>query len=195
MANFVTVSNGLVTREASTSSGLPPLTMSGDPWLDVSALNPRPVVGDHTANEGATFTLNHTTLSAAQAAKIAELRDAAANHIKNLGFLSGSPARVFPSQPKDQENIFAAFTAASIDNEPTNVYSLWSGEPGSTNRVQQATDWAMYEYDLEALKLIAHACRAHVNDAQEELNVECQAVLAATTVAAVNAVVWSSPPT
>lgn len=201
MANFVTVAYGLVTRETSTSGDLPVVTVSDDPWIDVSALNPRPVVGDHY--DGVDFTLDHDSVTVAQGNKIAELRDFCADHIKNLGFLFSTTLGedvdpvpyVFPSQLKDQSNIhvLAAAGMALESTYPTWTGSLWCGIGTTDNRVADATNWDMRELTIPRIKDLASALWSHIHDAQEELMMECLACCAATTVAAIDAITWQRP--
>ena len=203
MATFVAVSYGLVTRETSTNGEIPSLSIADDPWINVSALNPHPVVGDH--HNGSAFVLDHTTLSAAQGQKIAELRDTCAHHIKRLGFVrifqmtEADPEPVpyvFPCDSNDQTNLLALLGAA-LANEatyPTWVGSIWCGIGADGDaRVPDATSWELRDLTIPQIKTIASGVQTHVNDAQYELKDKTEAVLAATTVGAVNAVTWVRP--
>jgi hypothetical protein len=202
MAQFVTTSDGLVTRETSTSGELPVPTVSGDPWLDVSVMNPRPVVGDHAS--GGTYTLDHTTLSTAQGARIGVLRDACAVHIKTHGYwiltvLVTAPPETqpsyffFPSRPEDQINVLWALAAienqeAQQNNDTT--FSLWSaiGQTASA-----ATDWDIRPFLGAQIRSIAGHMQTHINDAQYAVKAHIVDVLAATTVNAVNAISFVAP--
>jgi len=199
MANFVTVSYGLVTRETSTSGDLPVSTVSDDPWIDVSGMNPRPVIGDHY--DGTDFTLDHTALSVAQGTKVGVLRDACAHHIKHLGYcvwFDDDPPiyYVFPSESKDQSNVHAASIAAQVhvNDTPPWTASLWCGIGTATNsRIADASQWTMRDLTVTQIGMVAHVMHAHIADAQEVLMTECDVCCAATTVAAVNAIVWEPP--
>jgi len=200
MANFVTVSYGLVTRETSTSGEQPVVTMSDDPWINVSALNPRPVIGDHY--DGADFTLDHTALKAAQGAKIAELRDDCAYDIKERGFSVpiDNVSYVYASAPKDQSNIHAAAAAAMAVElmNPTFLFSLWSG---IGSHVADAMSWDIRDHTIANLKQIAVNLNNHIVMRREQLKglivgdaeQSMVGVLNMTTVAAVEAVVWTNP--
>lgn len=201
MANFVTVSYGLVTRESSTNGEKPALTVSDDPWLEVSGMNPRPVIGDHY--DGTDFTLDHTALTSAQGAKLASLRDLCAAHIKYLGFTGwfteDTPAVywVYATEAKDQSNIHAAAAAARLhDGETIEQWSarLWCAEAqDSTARVVDGTNWDRRDHSASQISQIALRLHKHVEDAQDELQVDSVAVLAATTINDVNAVTWQAP--
>jgi len=202
MANFVTVAYGLVTRESSTSGEKPALSTSEDPWIDVSALNPRPVIGDHY--DGVDFTLDHTSLTAAQGAKVAALRDLCAYHIKYLGFnvhfTEDAPniiCYIYPSEAKDQSNVHAINAAASghlLDDDPPWTGSLWCGiTPDGTGRMVDGTQWDKRDHTVSKIQQVCHVMFHHIEDAQDELKAETDAVLAATTVNDVNAVTWVPP--
>ena len=206
MANFVTTAYGVVTRLASTNGELPALSVSDDPWLDVSSMNPHPVVGDHY--DGSSFTLDKTALSAAQGAKIAELRDLCADHIKNLGYLVSLPHPagsddegdatdyIFPSKGSDQATMHANTLAMLMNPNrvPPMTVSLWCGiAPTNQARVPDAVDWEIRDFTwtqmLQASDCLAH----HLQDASYELRDETNAALAATTVQEVEAVTWNRP--
>lgn len=210
MANFVTVSYGIVTRLTSTSGELPAPTTADDPWIDVSALNPHPVVGDHY--DGAAFALDKTAVSTAQGAKIAELRDRCAEHIKLRGFPCWFASEagtdtlpdpvvpisyVFPSKGVDQSNVHvaAAVAQASKAANPDNTFALWSGigDASGTTREAGATDWQIREFTITQVELIAAVLGAHIADAQYVLRDRTADALAATTVADVEAVAWTAP--
>jgi len=200
MAHFVTVSDGLVTREALTNSSevLPQLTVSDDPWI-LEDGNPHAVVGDHF--NGTNFTLDHTALTVAQGAKIAELRDACATHIKNgfpVGLIlegDGDPRDYcFPSMVKDQANLHVLALTAQDQGS----YPFWCG-PGT--RVTDATDWLQRFLTKTQVLWAATGLSVHIIDAQWELNTKVNGyapesivgLLAMTTVTEVNAVVFEPP--
>jgi hypothetical protein len=203
MANWYTLSYGLVTRDAVTAaqSEPPTPTVADDPWVYAGALVPRPTVGDHFVD--GEYHNDETALSVAQGNKIASLRDACGNHIKFLGFVcscrfpadSETHPYVFPTEAKDQANILQAMvnSLANLDNEEY-AAELWCGigvSPGY--RVPTATDWQIRILAHANIKEVASTLRAHVHDAQEELQIKTDAVLAATTVSAVNAIAWDAP--
>jgi hypothetical protein len=196
MSSFVAVSNGLVIRESSTNGELPALTVSEDPWINTSGLNPHPVVGDHY--NGANFTLNHNNLSIAQAQKIAELRDACADRIKNFGYSTGMRMEegqdpisfCFGSKPHDQSNLYAVFAAASASTEPTDVFGIVCG---IGNFLMDAVDWQWRDFTVPQVKQIVRVLHGHITASREVLSDQTSQVLAATTVQEVNAIVWSPP--
>jgi len=170
--------------------------MADDPWIDVSDLNPRPVLGDHTTDEGITFAMNHTALSAAQGAKLGELRDKCADVIKNNGVAVGMHAGgafVFPTKTNDQMNINAAFQAAIKETDPEFQSTLMCGVAPTTGyqNVSTATDWQWRDFDKEDTFQIAANLQTHVQRCREELWARTADVLAATTVTAIAAVVWT----
>jgi len=195
MAKFVTVGYGLVTREATSVEAAPQLTVSEDPWINVSSLVLKPNVGDATADEGVTFTLNRTSLSTAKAEKLAELRDACADHIKNFGVTVGlgtTGTFVFGTKPNDQMNIMAAFQSVTISDDPANVQTMMSGvaPTSGTPSVYNATDWEWRDFVPDDVKQIADNLKNHVQEAREALLALVADVLAATTESAVNAIVF-----
>jgi len=200
MANFVTVAYGLVTRESSTNGEKPALTVSDDPWLDVSGMNPRPVPGDHF--DGTDYTLDHTALTVAQAAKIASLRDACGNHIKYLGFpmwfMEDNPTvyYVYASETKDQSNLHIVLDAADIheNDVPQWFGRLWCAYGQDANsRVADGTDWDRRDHTVSQIRQVSSRMQHHIEDAQDELQIKTNDALAATTVNDVNAVVWQQP--
>jgi len=197
MAKFVTVGYGLVTREATSVEAAPQLTVSEDPWINVTSLTLKPNVGDATADEGLTFTLNRTALSTAKAEKLAELRDACADHIKNFGVTVGLGATgdfVFGTKPNDQANIVGAFNSVTINDDPSNVQTMMCGvaPTGVTPSVYNATDWQWRDFVPVDVQQIADNLKNHVQEAREVLLALVADVMAATTVGAVNAIVF--PP-
>ena len=195
MAKFVTVGYGLVTREATSVEAAPQLTVSEDPWINVSSLVLKPNVGDATADEGVTFTLNRTSLSTAKAEKLAELRDACADHIKNFGVYVGLGAAgnfVFGTKPNDQMNIVAAFNSATASTDPNDVQTMRCGiaPTSGTASVHNATDWDWRDFGKDDVYQIAANLQYHVQEAREMLATLTAEVLAATTISAVNAIVF-----
>jgi len=200
MANWVTSSYGLVTREASTTSEeiLPSLTVSADPWINVTALNPRPVIGDHY--DGTNFTLDATALTEAQATKLATFRDLCAQHILN-GFYRGNQlpddtqayAYWYPGDKNSQGNICDAGASAMMlmPNYPNEHLPLWCGR-GET--VAAVTDWLIREHTLDQIMFVANAQREHIAAAQWEMRDRVTEILACATVGAVDAITWQTPP-
>jgi hypothetical protein len=201
MALFVTVANGLVVRNISTNGELPALTVSEDPWVDVSGMNPHPVVGDHY--DGASFVLDKTVLSTARANKIAELRELCAEHIRLLGTCIGmTPAGqdegdqvyyVFPTKPTDQTNAQVALQSVASSQQVSSA-GLWCGiGADGAAREPTATDWEIREFTLMQLKLVNTVLFNHISDAQYTLRDCINQVFAASTVQDVQAVIWVRP--
>jgi hypothetical protein len=203
MANWYTLSYGLVTRDAVTAaqSEPPTATVADDPWIYAGALVPRPTVGDHFVDGD--YINDETSLSVAQGNKIAVLRDYCGYHIKYLGFVcscllpgdSETHPYVFPTELKDQINIIQAMvnSLANITN-PEYHAELWCSLGVAPDwRVPTAINWQIRELSHINVKEIASTLRGHVHDAQEELQIKTDATLAATTVAAVEAIVWEPP--
>jgi hypothetical protein len=195
MATYVTVSNGLVTNIAQTNGDPPPVPSSLDAWIDVSALNPHPVVGDQ-ANDDGTFTLNHTPLTVAKGGKIGELRDAAGLHI-NAGFPcgqqfdgdSGFVGYWYPAAIKDQLNIGRAYSNAVYSGVAENAtFALWCARGASA---AEAAGWDMRFHTLAQAIAAGTNLRAHVEDAQFALKDLVASVLEAQTTGSADAIVWS----
>jgi len=201
---FVSSVYGVVTRETNTLGEWPASPICDDPWIDISdySVANQPTVGDHY--DGSTFTLDHGALSVAQGEKLATLRDACADHIKNknvsttmlpLGMENISEnyeVRTYPTKHNDQFDILAAFAAAIFAEDHgnlNNTYSVWCAVGDRAN----CTDWDIRDHTIPQLKQIAQQLHQHVNDAQYELKEEVTAVLAATTVSAIEAIVWIPP--
>lgn len=203
---YGSTANGIVTRTTTTASqaDFPPPNLAEDPWFYAGVLPlPAPSVGDHFID--GEYENDDTALSTAQGNKIAALRDACANHIKNLGFavngLLPPPATtvyVFPSAPSDQQNIMtraAGATAARVaGTSPEPTFPLWSGiGANDTARVDDATQWDIRDWSIDQMRVILDVMQHHVEDAQYELQAKTADTLAATTVSAVNAVTWVPP--
>lgn len=198
MATFITHSYGFITRRSFTNGDLPSLTVSEDPWIDVTSLLSNPVVGDHYV-DGEVVT-DHTSLTAAKGNKLAELRDAAASHIKLRGVgvpYSATDIRMYGTTTHDQANVHSSFSAALAleATDPDHLFSVWCGDvTGQDNpSVDTAVDWAIRDHSIADVKHLARNLSVHIVGAQEELQSETAAVLAATTVAAVNAITWQQP--
>lgn len=197
MAQFVTVSYCLVTRSVSTNGAPPAANIAEDPWIEVSDLNPKPVVGDHYNETTNTFTLNHTALSAAQGAQLATLRDTCANYIKN-GFFIGQtlPNDVagpywYPCKDRDQANVHLAAHAASVQEQAGNttfLTGIWCAKGEALNAL---TAWAIRDHSIENTKSAVSAMHQFVANAQFVMKDATDAVLAAMTVNDVNAVVFN----
>lgn len=201
MANrFVTVSNGLVTRRDNTAGQYPVLTISDDPWIAVSDLIVAPSVGDHTLDGGETFVLDKTALSTAQGDKLAELRNACANHIKNFGVAVGfgppTGSVIFASKPIDQHNMHSAFEAASGETDPSYVSTMMCGlAPASgLHNAFTATDWGWRDFTKAQILQIASNLHVHIQEAREQLQDLTGQVMAATTVSGVESVEWVELP-
>ena len=216
MAKFVTVAYGLVTRAETSLDGLPPVTESDDAWIEVSGIIPTPTVGDHTTDNGQTFVYDRTSLSNVQGTKIAELRDKCAFHVKKKGFGGSSvlwadrnsnppvsTSLVYPSMPSDQSNMYQVAISASRSIDPSEAFPLRCAIPGASGPWVQDTDsstWRFRDHTAAGILSMAHNLAQHVQAAREFLeNPDTESlgyvnlVLAATTIAEVNAIVWVGP--
>ena len=187
MANFVTVAFGntgpqtqmigIVTRLESTSGELPALTVSGDPWINVTGLNPHPVVGDHY--DGAAFTLNHADgavaeLYPAQGAKIAGLRNTATVFLRT-GFwfnlqLPGDSAPHdywYPCESTDQSNVHLAGVAALAEADPDTHYMIWNA---LGNDKDSLTEWFMREHSIANVLEVSRMMQLFVSNALKALS-------------------------
>jgi hypothetical protein len=193
MAIFVTVSNGLVTRLMQMySSGSPAETIAADPWIDVSNLNPHPVIGDHY--DGANFTLDHDALSVAQGVRLAYLRDETATYMM-AGFVSTpcvpdklppitgyDPGTyfVYGSKKTDQLNVHAA--AAGTRASEAALCGLWCAET-PTGNVADATNWDVRDHNQMQAEQVCMEMMGHVSNGTWMLRDASARVIAATTVA------------
>lgn len=196
---FVTVSYGVVTRQTQVSSGdLPMVTVSNDPWIDVTSLNPHPVVGDHYDELTGKFTLDHTDLSAAQGVKLAALREATARYItggfvqgqENLGDFPDGRSYWYATEIKDQINIHAAVNALTYNIlvAPNAVAGMWCAV-GETK--DALTDWDIRDHNLDQVNRVCSMLQSNIANGQYVLRDASRAVLAAATIADVEAVVFN----
>ena len=157
------------------------VAITDDQWMDFIS---NPGMRQWNGTSVVTYVAPPPGLSTVQANKIASLSASCATQI-TAGYTSSAlgSAHTYPSKPTDQSNMTASVVASLIPNLPSTwTTQFWCQDSTGT--------WAMVAHTATQIQQAGQDGKAAILAAQVKNSNLAAQVMAATTVAAVNAINW-----